>query len=136
MDIGKVAKLSGLPPSTLRFYEEKNLIKSIGRKGLRRVFDSNVMDILALILLGRNAGFSLDEIAAMFTPDGPKIDRNQLMAKADQLDQKIKQLAGMRDSLRHAANCPASSHFECPTFQRLLTITTKNQRRNNNQARV
>lgn len=136
MDIGKVAKLSGLPPSTLRFYEEKNLIKSIGRKGLRRVFDSNVMDILALILLGRNAGFSLDEIAAMFTPDGPKIDRNQLMAKADQLDQKIKQLAGMRDSLRHAANCPASNHFECPTFQRLLTITTKNQRRNNNQARV
>jgi len=34
MDIAEVAKRSGVPASTLRFYEEKGLISSIGRQGL------------------------------------------------------------------------------------------------------
>ncbi len=57
MDIAEVAKASGLPASTLRFYEEKGLIKSYGRNGLRRLFSANVVERLALISLGRNAGF-------------------------------------------------------------------------------
>lgn len=129
MDIGDVAKLSGLKPSTLRFYEEKGLIKSVGRNGLRRVFDADVLDFLALITLGRKAGFTLDEIAAMFTANGPQIDRDQLRDKANQLDKTIKELTSMRDGLRHAADCPAPSHFECPKFQRLLGITVKRQRK-------
>lgn len=121
MDIGDVASRSGLPASTLRYYEERGLIRSTGRHGLRRLFDPNVLERLALIALGRNAGFSLDEIAGMFTADGrPQIDREQLFAKADELDRNIKQLVAMRDGLRHAANCPAPSHLECPKFQRLL----------------
>ena len=36
MDISEVARRSGVPASTLRFYEEKRLIASIGRRGLRR----------------------------------------------------------------------------------------------------
>ena len=39
MDIAEVAQRSGLPASTLRFYEERGLIASKGRRGLRRVFD-------------------------------------------------------------------------------------------------
>jgi len=127
LDIGDVVKCSGLPASTLRFYEEKGLIESIGRKGLRRIFDAVVLEQLALISLGRNAGFSLEEIAAMFTAEGPKIDREQLLAKADQLDKTINQLVAMRDGLRHAAECPAPSHIECPTFQRLLRAANKTQ---------
>ena len=76
MDIAEVAKRSGLPASTLRYYEEKGLIASHGRQGLRRVFDDRVLERLALIALGRAAGFSLEEIARMFAPDGqPAIDR-------------------------------------------------------------
>lgn len=125
MDIGEVAKESGLPASTLRFYEEKGLIQSIGRHGLRRLFSPNVIQRLALITLGRNAGLSLDEIATMFTPDGPHIDRALLATKADELDKKIKELTAMRDGLRHAASCPAPNHFECPKFMRLLGIAGK-----------
>lgn len=126
MDIGIVSKLSGLPPSTLRFYEEKGLIKSTGRDGLRRLFDDNILERLALITLGRDAGFSLDEIVTMFSMDGrPKIDRSKLVKKADELDLSIKQLQAMRDGLRHAAKCPAPSHLECPTFKRLLNISSK-----------
>lgn len=121
MDIAEVAKRSGMPASTLRYYEEKGLIASVGRQGLRRRFAPGVLDQLALIALGRAAGFSLDQIGAMFSPEGqPSIDRQLLSAKADEIDVMVKRLKAMSDGLRHAAVCPAPSHAQCPTFQRLL----------------
>jgi DNA-binding transcriptional MerR regulator len=121
MDINEVATRSGVPASTLRFYEEKGLIASVGRRGLRRVFEPKVLERLALVALGRSAGFSLDEIARMFAPDGrPQIDRKLLATKAKELDGTIRKLSAMRDGLKHAAACPAPSHMECPTFRRLL----------------
>jgi DNA-binding transcriptional MerR regulator len=121
MDIAQVAKRSGVPASTLRYYEEKGLIASVGRDGLRRRFAPAVLDQLALIALGQAAGFSLDEIGRMFAADGrPSIDREMLAAKADEIDATVRRLKAMSDGLRHAAVCPAPSHGECPTFQRLL----------------
>jgi DNA-binding transcriptional MerR regulator len=121
LDIGEVARRSGVSAATLRFYEEKGLIASVGRHGLRRMFAPNVLERLALIALGRASGFSLDEIARMFTPEGqPRIDRQLLAAKADELDRTIHELSAMRDGLRHAAQCRAPSHMECPTFRRIL----------------
>ena len=123
MDIAEVARKSGIPASTLRFYEEKGLIASRGRKGLRRVFAGNILERLALISLGSAAGFTLEEIARMFTADGrPRIERAKLAAKADELDRTIRKLGAMRDGLRHAAACPAASHLECPRFRRLLSV--------------
>lgn len=119
LDISEVAKRSGVSASTLRYYEERGLIESIGRRGLRRTFDPGVLERLALIALGRQAGFSLDEIAAVFDPHG-RIDRDMLTAKADEIDALIRRLDAMRDGLRHAAACPAPSHMECPTFQRIV----------------
>ena len=125
MDIGEVARKAGVPASTLRFYEEKKLIRSIGRRGLRRLFEPTVLERLALIRLGRAAGFSLDEIARMFAPDGrARIDRQMLAAKASELDETIAKLTKMRDGLRHAAACPARSHLECLSFQRVLRAVT------------
>lgn len=121
LDIAEVARRSGVTASALRFYEEKGLIASAGRHGLRRMFDARVLDQLALIALGRVAGFSLDEIAAMFAPDGqPDIDRAQLSAKADQIDATVRRLQAMSDGLRHAAVCPAPRHMECPSFRKLM----------------
>lgn len=121
MDIAEVARRSGVPASALRFYEDKGLIASTGRQGLRRLFEPRVLDQLTLIALGQAAGFSLDEIRSMFSPEGkPSIDRRLLSAKADELDATVKRLKAMSDGLRHAARCPARSHAECPSFQRLL----------------
>ncbi|KWI99639.1 MerR family transcriptional regulator [Burkholderia ubonensis] len=123
LDIADVARHAGLPASTLRYYEEKGLIASNGRRGLRRQYDQAVLQRLALIALGREAGFSLDEIGAMFGAGGePDIDRAKLEAKADELDRTIRRLSAVRDGLRHAAACPASSHLQCPSFQKLLRI--------------
>ena len=121
LDISEVARQAGIPPSTLRYYEDKGLIRSVGRRGSRRQFDPAVLEQLALIGLGRIAGFSLNEIAQMFGADGqPAINRDQLAAKAEELDTTIRRLTTMRDGLRHAAACPAPSHMECPKFRRIL----------------
>src|SRR4051812_1482582 len=121
MDIGEVAKQSGLSASALRFYEEKGLIASVGRVGLRRVFAPTVIQQLSFIALGRAAGFSLDEVAGMFSADGrATIDRKSLEAKAEEIDTTIRRLQALSNGLRHAAVCPAKNHSECPTFQRLL----------------
>ena len=124
MDITEVAQRSGIPASTLRFYEEKGLIASVGRRGLRRVFGPGVLERLALIALGRAAGFSLDEIAPMLA-DGPRIDRRKLAAKAEEIDAKLRRMSAIRDGLRHAAVCPAPSHMQCPTFRRILRAAAR-----------
>ena len=132
MDIGEVSKLSGLPTSTLRYYEKKGLIQSNGRNGLRRLFAASVLENLALISLGRTAGFSLDEIGEMFNQEGPKINRTLLLAKADELTKKIKELTAVRNGLQHAAACPVSNQLECPKFLRILRIASKNRSRKSN----
>ena len=134
LDIAEVSRRSGLPASTLRFYEEKGLIVSTGRRGLRRLFDAGVLERLALVALGRAAGFSLEEIALMFAPDGrPRIDRQALETKADELDRTIRKLSTMRDGLRHAAVCRAPSHMECPTFLRILRVVSSSAMRPSRQ---
>lgn len=120
LDITEVARRSGVPASALRFYEEKGLIASTGRRGLRRVFEPGVLERLALIALGRTAGFSLEEMAAMFARGKLRIDRQALADKAEELDRKIRNLVAVRDGLRHAAVCRAPSHMECPRFRRIL----------------
>lgn len=125
LDISEVVRRSGLPPSTLRYYEERGLIESVGRRGLHRQFDEQVLERLALISVGQAAGFSLDEIGGMVNADGePDIDRALLTAKADELDRTIRRLTALRDGLRHAAACPAPNHLACPTFRRILRATS------------
>jgi DNA-binding transcriptional MerR regulator len=121
LDIAEVAARSGVPASTLRYYEERGLIVPIGRRGLRRLYDPGVLERLALIALGRAAGFSLDDIAPMVAPGhAPRVDRDRLATRAEEIDRTIRGLAAIRDGLRHAAKCPAPSHMECPTFRRYL----------------
>lgn len=121
MDISELSRRSGLPASTLRYYEEKGLIRSIGRHGLRRVFAPDVLPKLSLISMAKQSGFSLGEISQMFDETGaPSLDSGMFMAKADEIDATIHKLVAVRDSLRHIANCTADSHWACPEFQRIV----------------
>lgn len=126
LDISEVARQTGLPASTLRYYEDIGLIQSVGRRGLRRQFDPPVVTQLALISLGKLAGFSLDEVGAMFAKDGtPQLPRGELHLRADQLDAQIKGLMRLRDALRHVAECPADDHMDCPKFRRLMQFAAR-----------
>ncbi|MGE3610367.1 MAG: helix-turn-helix domain-containing protein [Bacteriovoracaceae bacterium] len=123
LDIGEVAKESKLAPSTLRYYEEIGLIRSIGRKGLRRLYSLKVIEQLEFIALARSGGFSLEEIGNMFSADGHlHVDRKLLQKKANELGKKIAQLQAIQNGLEHVANCKAPSHLECPKFLRLLRL--------------
>jgi DNA-binding transcriptional MerR regulator len=126
LDIGEVAERSGVPASTLRYYEEIGLIRSEARRGLRRQFDADVLLKLSLIGLGKAAGFSLDEIAGMFGENGrAELPRDRFRAKAEELQRQILGLRALRDMLRHIADCPAPTHLECPTFRGLLKAATR-----------
>lgn len=62
----------------------------------------------------------------MFGRDGqPELPRAELRKRADALDRQIRNLKSLRDALRHVADCPAPSHLECPTFQRLLRVADR-----------
>ncbi|MEM0948528.1 MAG: helix-turn-helix domain-containing protein [Pseudomonadota bacterium] len=122
LDISEVTRRTGQTASALRYYEERGLIASVGRNGLRRTFEPSIIERLALIALGRAAGFSLSEISEMFRDSGGMdVDRAKLHAKADDLEQQIKRLTRIKDALRHTAECPAPSHMECPNFRRVVT---------------
>lgn len=133
LDIGAVTRACGLPPSTLRYYEERGLISPAGRRGLRRLYQPEVLQRLALITMGRTAGFSLEEIGSMLREDLPKVPREVLEQKADELDRQIQHLTSLRDGLRSAAECRSPSHMSCPTFQRLLHVMQKQQVRRYNR---
>lgn len=126
MDIGEVAERAGVQPSTLRYYEEIGLIRSVGRHGLRRQFDGDVLLKLSMVALGKAAGFSLTEITAIFRQDGHlELPREELRAKADEVSRQMAGLRILRDTLRHVADCKASSHLECPAFRKLLKTASK-----------
>jgi DNA-binding transcriptional MerR regulator len=129
LDIGEVVKLTGVPPSTLRFYEEKGLIRSTGRNGLRRQFDGHVIQQLEFIYLGQHAGLTLEDISSMFTSEGRlQIDRKFLTNKAEEIERSLHRLTAVRNTLLHVAKCSASNHMECPKFRRLLQVAGKRSR--------
>lgn len=131
MDIGEVSEKSGFSVATLRYYEELGLIRSTERKGLRRQYPPSILNHLSLISLGKEAGFSLQEVGVFFKSNSGQlsIDRSQLRKKAQSITHEIDRLIAIRDGLQHAAECPADSHLECPTFMRLVRLAVKKQKR-------
>jgi DNA-binding transcriptional MerR regulator len=137
LDIGEVSEKSGLPPSTLRYYDELGLISSVSRTGLRRQFTPDVLLLLSLIAMGKSAGFSLEEIAGMFGDQGkPELPRAALHRRADELDRQIRELSVLSELLRHTADCPAPSHLECPTFRRMISVANRKNRTTRKQSRT
>jgi DNA-binding transcriptional MerR regulator len=61
--IGAVARISGVPIKTIRYYEELGLLKASGRtEGGFRLFDSDVLSRLHFIKRAQSLGLSLSEI--------------------------------------------------------------------------
>ncbi|MEY9894784.1 DNA-binding transcriptional MerR regulator [Catenulispora sp. MAP5-51] len=121
LDIGEVVAHTGLAPSALRFYEQRGLIASTGRNGLRRTYNADVLDRLALIGCAREAGFGIAEIAR-FLAAGPRDQdlRDRMASKADELDILIARLTRMRAGLRHAVECDHEPLVACPEFKQTL----------------
>ncbi|MBH1764237.1 MerR family transcriptional regulator [Stenotrophomonas maltophilia] len=123
LDIGEVVKRSGVPASTLRYYEQLGLLQALGRRGLRRQYDERVLERLALIGLGQAAGLSLQQIGLSLPPQHGciSLDREALLAQADVLQRQITQLQRVRRHRQRAAACPeAQDARQCGSFRKLL----------------
>lgn len=126
LEISEVAKRTGLPASTLRYYESLGLIESSGRRGLKRLFNPSVLERLDIISLSRWAGFSLDEIGDWFGRDGKvAINKAQLAQKADEVEARAAQMRALSKIIRHTSQCPENNHLECENFRKLMKIARR-----------
>lgn len=81
MNIGELAKRSGLAHSRIRFYEKIGLLRTADRRpNGYRTYASDAVVMLDLIATAQNAGFSLDEIRALVPPDLTKWKHDTLVA--------------------------------------------------------
>lgn len=120
--ISELAEFLKIPSSTIRYYEDIGLIHSIGRKGLQRVFSKNVIVTMQLILLGKKAGFSLDELKVMLSIKDHPVSKKVLLNKAEQIDHQIEELDQLRKGLRHVSQCRFENPLECEKFKKILNL--------------
>lgn len=70
MNIGELAKQTGLTSSRIRFYERAGLLRTVDRRpNGYRTYPPEAVMMLDLITTAQKAGFSLDEIRALLPPD-------------------------------------------------------------------
>ena len=65
LTIGEVAAMAGLQASTLRYYESIGLLPPAKRVSGQRRYTTNILSVLAVIQMAKEASFSLPEIQAL-----------------------------------------------------------------------
>lgn len=120
LSVGEISKRSGLPISTIHFYEEKGIISSFRNNGNQRQFQRESLRIISLVKAAQGIGYSLEEIKSML--DKLPVDRK--LTDADwtriskvwkkEIESKIKALIQIRDHLNKCIGCGCLSLSECP----------------------
>jgi MerR family redox-sensitive transcriptional activator SoxR len=122
LSVGQVAERSGLPISTLHFYERKGLISSERNAANHRVYRREVLRRVTVIKIAQRTGLPLAEIAAAFAhlpldsaPDARDWAR---LSKAwnDDLTQRIEMLTALRDKMSWCIGCGCLSVKRCALF--------------------
>src|SRR4051794_34511486 len=110
MLIGELARQVGLAPSALRYYEALGLLRPAGRRGGRRIYGAEAVDLLAFIRFAQTCGFQLDEIKVLLGVEagaGVLSKRLQKLAlgKMKAVDELIAHAQGMKRFLEAALRC-------------------------------
>jgi DNA-binding transcriptional MerR regulator len=121
LTIGELAARTGLATSALRYYEDLGLVVPAARVSGQRRFDKTAVDTVGVILLLRDVGFSLTEIAELFTSSPDRDEwRATARAKIDELGRRIHTMEVARVALEHLLQCRHEELFECPNFLRTI----------------
>jgi MerR family redox-sensitive transcriptional activator SoxR len=116
--IGDVASRSGLATSAVRYYERAGLIRAPRRMSGRRVYDDSVFDMLALIELAKDAGFTITETRALLhgferaTPP-PQRWRKLATEKLEEIRLRIERAERMREVLQRLLRCRCETLEQC-----------------------
>jgi MerR family transcriptional regulator, copper efflux regulator len=126
MNIGQASQASGVSAKMIRYYESITLIKASRRtdSGYRTYGDGDV-HTLRFIKRARTLGFSLEQIRDLLS-----LWQNPARASADvkaiaqahvmTLEQRIRELTEMRDTLTHLAQeCCGDQRPDCPILRSL-----------------
>lgn len=107
--VSMLAEEFGLNPRTLRFYEDRGLVLP-RRRGGGRIYSEDDRSRLALIMKGKQLGFTLSEIASMLGKADTAAGRLRLTRP--QIDSQIryleKQISDMMDALAELRAARAS----------------------------
>lgn len=115
MTIGELAKVSGVPVSTIRFYERKSLIKPESRSQSNyRLYAKVTLKRLEFIRSAQSIGLTLADIKQLLGSDGqpPRcgVVKDIIQERLEDLDQKMSELQKMQSILRRAlTKCKRSS---------------------------
>ncbi len=119
LTVGEVAARSGLPVSTLHFWEAKGLIRCVRSAGNQRRYARPELRRIAVIKIGQRAGISLGEIRDMLDtlPHDRAISARNWAALSrrwkEDLDERIARLSALRDSLGQCIGCGCLSLDKC-----------------------
>lgn len=120
--ITELSERTGLASSALRFYERKGLLRSVGRKGGKRIFDESAVEQIAAIDLLKLAGFTLAEAASIADAEGQIAAdwRERARRKHDELQALRNELKLAQASLQHYIDCPADRLDACPVHRAIV----------------
>jgi len=129
--IGALARAAGVGIDTVRFYERAGLMPQARRTAAGyRHYSAADRDRLRFIRRAKALGFSLEEIAELLRLSEGRGGRAGIKALAERrladLEQKLRELAALRDTLAHyAQRCSGHGPVEgCPIIEALVTPPT------------
>lgn len=127
MNIGDVAKRSGLPPKTIRYYEEIGLIAPMRSENGYRSFRDSDVHRLAFLGRARALGFSIEDCRSLLRlyqdTDRSSAEVKQIAREhLTRIEGKIAELTEMRATLSHLVSaCAGDSRPDCPILADLAT---------------
>jgi len=121
MNIGEVAKRSGVPAKTIRYYESIGLISAADRSQAGyRIYGDRELQTLRFIQRARNLGFSVKQVSELLalwqdreraSGDVKAVARRHL----EEIDRRMAELQSMRDTLEHlVGRCHGDDRPDCP----------------------
>ena len=105
MSLGQRAARSGVPGTTLRYYDRIGLLPAPRLANGHRRYGGDALGRLRLIQLCRGVGCTLDEVAVVLAPGATEIRRTVAATKLAQIDRRMHELARARSVLAHLAEC-------------------------------
>ncbi|MEV1330442.1 MerR family transcriptional regulator [Micromonospora costi] len=118
--IGELAGRFGLATHVLRHWEDVGLLSPARRTAGRRVYGTAHVTRVAEILLGKEAGFSLDELRELFVAPDRERRRDLLRGQLTQVQARIARLQLSQTLLEHALRCRHEDYQSCPHFQAMV----------------
>ncbi|MGH1488124.1 MAG: MerR family transcriptional regulator [Acidimicrobiales bacterium] len=118
LPIGSLAKATGVPVSTLRYYDEIGLIDATTRVGGKRRFEPETAGRVDFVRRAKRAGFELEQIRSLLddeSNDWKTVVAEQLHTLRSQRDE----LDAMISTLEDVQNCGCSKVATCPRSQDL-----------------